>query len=180
MRLIQLGLVAIAIALGFVRDNVIAQNNAVKWSTVDAGFAHSVSGNSSLQSIVGQSFVGNARSGVQIIESGFFADTLFRATLTAIGRDIAGGIPAVFQLSQNFPNPFNPTTTIRYGLAHRVNVTLIIYNTLGQQVATLVNEDLEAGYHDMRFDGRNLASGVYFYRLQAGDFVQTRKLLLLR
>jgi hypothetical protein len=180
MRLMRLGLVIIAMTQGVVWENAIAQNNAVQWSTVDAGFAHSVSGNSSLQSIVGQSFVGNARSSMQMIESGFFADTLFRATLTAIGRDISGGIPAAFQLSQNFPNPFNPTTTIRYGLAHRVNVTLIIYNTLGERVATLVNEDQEAGYHDTRFDGRNIASEVYFYRLQAGTYVETRKLLLLR
>jgi hypothetical protein len=85
-----------------------------------------------------------------------------------------------FDLRQNYPNPFNPSTTIHYALPARSPVTLSVYNTLGQQVSTLVNENQEAGYHDVKFDGSNLASGVYFYRLQAGDFVQTKKLLILR
>jgi hypothetical protein len=88
--------------------------------------------------------------------------------------------PTQFSLSQNYPNPFNPSTIIRYGLPLRSQVALNIYNTLGQQVATLVNRNEEAGYHSVRFDGSNLASGAYFYRLQAGTYVETRKLLLLR
>jgi hypothetical protein len=89
-------------------------------------------------------------------------------------------IPVEFRLDQNYPNPFNPSTTIRYGLPNRSQVTLTVFNTLGQQVATLVNGEQEAGYHEVRFDAGGLSSGVYFYRLQAGNFVETRKLLLVR
>jgi len=89
-------------------------------------------------------------------------------------------VPSHFALSQNYPNPFNPSTTIRYGLPRRSHVLLTVYNTLGQKVAELVNGDIEAGYHEAQFDGTNLASGVYLYRLQFGSFVQTRKLLLLK
>jgi hypothetical protein len=88
--------------------------------------------------------------------------------------------PAAFVLMQNFPNPFNPSTTIRYGLSRRSQVTLSVMNALGQQVATIVQGEQEAGYHEVKFDASNLASGVYFYRIQAGEYVQTNRLLYLR
>lgn len=88
--------------------------------------------------------------------------------------------PVRYSLTQNFPNPFNPTTTIRYALLVRGHVTLSVFNTLGQQVATLIEGEQEAGYHEVKFDGSSLASGVYFYRLRAAGFNQTKKLLLIR
>ncbi len=89
-------------------------------------------------------------------------------------------MPSSFVLQQNYPNPFNPSTVIRYGLPYRVHVTLSVFNILGQVVATLVNAENEAGYHEVRFDARNLASGIYFYRLVTGSFTETRKLMVLR
>ena len=85
-----------------------------------------------------------------------------------------------FSLEQNYPNPFNPATTIKYQIAESGLVTLKVYNLLGQEVATLVNEEKTVGFYRIRFDGSNLASGVYFYRLQAGKFSDVRKLLLLK
>jgi hypothetical protein len=92
---------------------------------------------------------------------------------------VSGVIPPDYDLSQNYPNPFNPSTTIRYGLPNPSNVSLTVFNTLGQQIAVLQNGDQEAGYHDVKFDATGLASGFYFYRLRVGDFVQTYKMLLL-
>jgi hypothetical protein len=96
-------------------------------------------------------------------------------------------LPQQFLLEQNYPNPFNPTTQIRfgitdYGLSEGLlsEVSLKIYDVLGREVATLVNEGMRPGSYDREFDGSGLASGVYLCRLQAGSFVQTRKLLLLR
>ena len=89
-------------------------------------------------------------------------------------------IPIVFTLAQNYPNPFNPSTTIRYALPERSHVTLTVFNTLGQQVVTLVGGEVEAGYHEVTFDASEFASGVYLYRLTTGDYVQTRKVVVLR
>ena len=89
-------------------------------------------------------------------------------------------VPLSHMLGQNYPNPFNPSTTIRYGLPQRSQVTLSVFNTLGQQVTLLQDGEQEAGYHEVTFEGSGLSSGVYFYRLRAGDFVETMRLLLLR
>jgi hypothetical protein len=88
--------------------------------------------------------------------------------------------PLTYRLEQNYPNPFNPSTTIRYGLPSHSHVTLTVFNTLGQRVATLVEGEQEAGFHEAVFDASALASGVYLYRLTAGSFVETRKLVLVR
>jgi hypothetical protein len=89
-------------------------------------------------------------------------------------------VPKVFSLSQNYPNPFNPTTTIRFGIPKEVKVTLIIYDMLGSEVTTIVNEKMVPGYYEYQWNASNLASGVYFYRLTAGNFISTKKLLLLK
>jgi len=73
-----------------------------------------------------------------------------------------------------------PSTTIRYGLPHKTAVQLTVFNILGQQVAQLVNGEPEAGYHEVQFDAMSLSSGIYFYRLQAGSYVETKKPLLVR
>jgi hypothetical protein len=102
----------------------------------------------------------------------------FRIVTTDIADKAA--IPTRYGLEQNYPNPFNPATTIRYALPHRSQVLLAVFNTLGQQVATLVQGQQEAGAYDVKFDGSILASGVYFCRIQAGDYVATKKLLLMK
>lgn len=88
--------------------------------------------------------------------------------------------PREFVLLQNYPNPFNPSTTITYELPQTSHVSLSVYNVLGLEVATLVNQEEPAGAYTVQFNGRGLSSGVYFYRLQAGEFTQTKKLLLVR
>jgi hypothetical protein len=88
--------------------------------------------------------------------------------------------PKTYSLSQNYPNPFNPVTTISYALPQSVHVTLGVYNTLGERVALLVDGEQQAGYHNVELNGSGLASGVYFYRIQAGSFMDVKKLVLMK
>jgi hypothetical protein len=94
-------------------------------------------------------------------------------------NDISG-YPLSLNLYQNYPNPFNPSTTISYQLAARNHVTLKVFDMLGREVAVLVNRIEEPGDKSVMFDASRLPSGMYFYRLSAGSFVQTKKLLLLK
>jgi hypothetical protein len=89
-------------------------------------------------------------------------------------------IPSVFSLSQNFPNPFNPSTTIQYSIKERTPVQLMLYDILGRVVEVLVNEEQYAGYYKVNFNGSRLASGIYLYRLKAGSFIETKKMLLIK
>jgi hypothetical protein len=90
------------------------------------------------------------------------------------------GTPKNFELNQNYPNPFNPATVIKYQLPSSSFVTLKIYDTIGNEVATLVNEQKDSGDYEVKFDGSSLASGMYIYQLNAGEFVITKKMILLR
>jgi hypothetical protein len=85
-----------------------------------------------------------------------------------------------YALEQNFPNPFNPITTIGYVLKDKSNTKLILFDAIGKEVAELVNEEQDKGFHKVDFNASNLPSGVYFYRIQAGSFVETKKMILLK
>ena len=85
-----------------------------------------------------------------------------------------------FQLYQNYPNPFNPVTSVKYAVGNRQLVSLIVFDILGKEVATLVSEEKTTGEYEVEFDGTDLPSGIYFYRLQSGNFVETKKMILLR
>ena len=106
----------------------------------------------------------------------FYLDTTGLIGIHKIGTDI----PKQFTLMQNYPNPFNPVTTIEYRLPASNFVKLYVYDILGRIVKSLVNEKQEAGYYRVGFDGSNLASGIYFYRIQAGSYFETRKMLLIK
>jgi hypothetical protein len=104
---------------------------------------------------------------------------VFGDVITGV-RDDKSGLPTRFSVSQNYPNPFNPSTVINFSIPHTSAVSLRIYNNLGQEVAMLIEETMTAGEHSIRFEARNLPSGVYFYRLVAGEFSKTGRMTLLK
>jgi len=102
-----------------------------------------------------------------------------KMTPTAVSAD-RGDVPDIYALRQNYPNPFNPTTRISFQLPRAGHVRLVIHDILGRPVSELVNGDMSAGIHELEFEGSRLPSGVYLYRMEAGTFSQTRKMVLVR
>jgi len=144
-----------------------SSNNGTSWTAVNSGLGNSVYA----LSANGTYLFAGARGSV------------WRRPLSEILTSVQppwSQQPEAFVLDQNYPNPFNPSTTIKYELPTSSMVRLSVYDLLGREVSVLVNERKAAGSYEVKFDGSNLASGVYFYRLQAGSYVNTKKLLLLR
>ena len=99
---------------------------------------------------------------------------------TGIVNTLNGILPQSFNLSQNYPNPFNPTTKINFSVPENGLVTLKIYDILGKEVMTLLNETVSAGNYDITFNGSNLASGAYFYRVESGEFSAIKRMVLIK
>jgi hypothetical protein len=110
--------------------------------------------------------------------SGTIGGALWVPGTTSVNDEI--NIPESFNLYQNFPNPFNPTTTIQYSIPQRSNVTLKVYDVLGNEMATLVNEEKERGMYTINFDALPFATGIYLYRMKAGSFARTNKMILIK
>jgi hypothetical protein len=138
------------------------------------------------RSVVASDFDQDGKTDIALVSSvAAGVDSLF--VLYNLGGGTVGiqeeeteNIATSFSLAQNFPNPFNPTTTIQYSLPQAGNINLKIYNLLGEEVKTLADEYKEAGKHSVQFNANNLASGIYFYRIQAGSFVETKKMTLIK
>ena len=156
-------------AVGFSGTIVHTTNGGSEWLSQPSNTS---------QSLNAVSFF-DSRIGVAVGDSGTILLTK-SGGLTGVVQPRQSASPLSFHLEQNYPNPFNPISEIGFQIAERGYVTLKVYDLLGNEVVTLVNETKEPGRYRMRFDASNLATGAYFYRLVAGQFVETRKLLLVR
>jgi hypothetical protein len=151
------------------------------------GVTGAISSNNRLSGTVGQTAVDKVQGGQYILSSGFWNPPVIILGIEDIDKLL---IPTVYELNQNYPNPFNPSTTISYGIPFVSDVSLEIYNVLGQRVRVLVSEKQPPAFYDIVWDGRNdqgaaVASGVYVYRMAARgsngeSYVQTRKMLFVR
>jgi len=158
---------------------LIAQsNNEVQWSVFDNGFNNSANNSSKTLSQIGVSFTGTSNNETSKVTSGFLAGIILGSSVNSINNK--QNKPLSFELNQNFPNPFNPSTKIRYSVANTSFVKLKVYDILGREIAELVNEEKPAGIYEADFEGSLLASGVYIYRIQAGNFIETKKMILLK
>lgn len=130
-----------------------------------------------LSGTVGETVTGKITGSAYQHNSGFW-NVYSQSVLSDVEEDET--IPSTFKIEQNYPNPFNPSTIIRFSVPENSNVTLIVYDILGNEVTTLLNEDKDAGWYNIRFDASGLASGVYIYKITAGTFTSTKKMLMLK
>lgn len=146
-------------------------------SVIANGGVTSTNANFSVSATIGQPIIGISGNNANQIQAGFWS---------GIGEMVTGieseteQIPGEFDLYQNYPNPFNPVTTIRFALPEKAAVALKVFDLLGRQVTTLVDEEMPAGVHKVIFDASALPTGVYFYRIRAGSFTEIKKLTLLK
>ena len=126
-------------------------------------------------------------SGGDLYAGGFFttaggitANRIAKWDKTTGISTISGTTPAVYSLSQNYPNPFNPETTIKFSLPKNSFVTLKIYDIAGREVAALVNQKLNSGTFEYKFDASKLTSGIYLYRISTKEFTETKRMMLLK
>jgi hypothetical protein len=160
---------------GIIASNFFGfKNGYFKSDTIYPGLGYWVNVNTSGKLIFSSAFAKNASERIVIVPSSEMPPDPPSEQISS------GFIPSAYKLEQSYPNPFNPSTIIRYHLPENGYVKLKIYDILGNEVATLVNEHKEAGYYEVSFDASNLSTGVYFYKLQAGNFVMTKKMLLAR
>ncbi len=152
-------------------------SQGVAWSLFPTGFAVSRSATATLTSSVGATFVGFSRVGSASISSGSLSGRIVAVTGVKESNSL---LPREYTLYQNYPNPFNPSTTVRYDLPKATFVALNVFDVLGRHVSTIVNEEKPAGAYQVNVYTPNLPSGVYFYRIHAGDFVKTKKFILLK
>jgi hypothetical protein len=152
------------------------QAETIPRDVIGAGGQESTNTSYQLLHTVGQPVIGVvARTGCSDEQGFWYSPWSF---VTGVEDDVR--LPKVYRLDQNFPNPFNPVTTIRFALVEASHVQLRIYDAAGRLVMTVVDREMDAGEHTVRLDARGLASGVYFYRIVADRFVKTKKMIVLR
>jgi hypothetical protein len=163
-----------------VQSGVIVGGDGTILRTSNGGATWTGQASGTTSSLISVSFTDRSM-GTAVGAGGTILRTTTGGTTWIRGDEtLPGKPPNLFVLRQNYPNPFNPTTTIKFELPRASHVSLVVYDILGRQVSVLVNERKDTGVYEVKFDGSSLASGVYFYRIQAGDYVATKKLLLMK
>ncbi len=175
-RLLLSGLLLVLLALPAQGQSMVLSN-----VVFSAGTVTGESASYRLTATLGEPFAGRAASSTFIVTFGFWATVPpERPAPTAIEVIDSDAVPERFSLDQNFPNPFNPATRIRYALAEPASARLTIYDVLGREVSVLVDRPQAAGTYEVAFEAGSLPSGLYFYQLRAGRFSSIRQMSLIK
>ena len=166
---------SVLVLLFFISPILIAQHN-IPISVISSGGGKQSNSTYQLWGIANQSAVGKSGNSIHSAQLGFW----FEWQIVTDVEDENNTLPLIYKLEQNYPNPFNPSTIIKFAVPERSNVLIKIYDILGSEVTTLVNEELDAGWYEKIFDAASLSTGVYIYRMKAGNYVSTKKMLMIK
>jgi hypothetical protein len=167
---------SVCLSLCFLSGILIAQNQ-ISISVLNNGGEKQSNTNHLLVGTVGQAGVDIVTTTNYQVQSGFWYQYYQDVLVSVEDEDI---LPVEYKLEQNYPNPFNPSTVIKFAVPEKSSVLIKIYDVLGSEITTIVNEEMDAGWYQKNFDGSGYASGLFICRMQAGNYVSTKKMLLIK
>lgn len=171
-------LISSVLAFLLLLTPVLIAQHQITSSVISNGGQKQTNSNYILEGSLGQVGVDLITNTSHKMESGFWY-VYYRDAIVAV-EDKEQILPMVFDLKQNYPNPFNPSTIIKFAVPERSMVQIKIYDILGGELVTLINEEMERGWYEKTFNASGYASGMYIYRMQAGNYVSTKKMLLVK
>jgi hypothetical protein len=177
MKYIKISLTLFTLAVAFLFQQSAEAQIKLSNSVFGNGAAVLTGSSNRILGTVGQTVIGVTSNSSNINKAGFWYQV---GDFVTSVEQISNTLPKEFRLEQNYPNPFNPSTTIEFALPKRTSVTLKLFDLLGREVTTLVDEELQPGEYKVTFEAEGLPSGVYFYRIQTEGLVRTKKLMLLK
>lgn len=155
----------------------IFSQNQIPFSVLSSGGTQQINSAYILNGTLGQVIIGNCENTAHQAHAGFWQLYYQNVMVNIAEEDI---LPIEFKLEQNYPNPFNPSTIIKFGIPERSIVLIKIYDVLGSEVTTLLNQEMEKGWYELNFNGGDYSSGIYIYRMQAGNYISTKKMLMIK
>lgn len=155
----------------------IFPQNQIPFTVISSGGGYQTNSSYVLTSTVSQPIIGKSENTNHQALTGFWQMYLQNVLLDV---NVEDALPAEFKLEQNYPNPFNPSTIIKLDIPERSNVQIKIYDLLGSEVKTLIDHELDKGWYDLTFNASGFSSGFYIYRMQAGNYISTKKMLIIK
>ncbi|OGU79601.1 MAG: hypothetical protein A2W11_05380 [Ignavibacteria bacterium RBG_16_35_7] len=151
--------------------------NKIAFSLISSGGGQQANSAYTINGSLGQTIIGNGENTIHQAHAGFWQMYYQNVMVNVPDDDL---LPIEFKLEQNYPNPFNPSTIIKFGIPEQSIVLIKIYDVLGSEVKTLLNQEMDKGWYELLFNAAGYSSGIYIYRMQAGSYANTKKMLMIK
>ena len=158
-------------------DVQVFSQNQISYSILSNGGMKQANSAYVIAGTLGQTIIGKCENTIHQSQAGFWQ--MYNQDILLNAED-ENFLPIEYKLEQNYPNPFNPLTIIRYSIPERTNVLIKVYDILGSEVITLLNQELDAGWYNLEFNAVEYSSGIYICRMQAGKYISTKKMLMIK